>query len=468
MALTATKTGQARTLVATCTASFVMLFNITAPTVAFGRIQVELGARFEDLQWVVSAYSLALAVFLLTAGDLADRYGRRRLFLSGATLFIVSSMVCGLAGSPLMLNLARAGQGAGGAVLIATSLALLAAEFRGRARATAMSAWAAAIGAGVGVGPLLGGALTSAFGWRWLFFANVPLMLIALVAALRVPESRDTSARGIDLPGLVTFSGAMFLIVFGIVRGNSAGWSSPLILGSLTAGAALLAAFVLVERRQRRPMLDLDLFRNRGFLGVSLAGFGVGASIFAATVYVTLYLLGPAGASPVQAGLELLPYALAQVAGSPVARWLEVRLPARVMLGGGLTLTGAGLLLMAAMAHDSGWLWLIPGLMISGFGATLVNVSGAVAAVQVVAVARSGMASGINNTFRQMGVATGTAALGALLQHGTSFLSGLHAVLVVSGLLALVAAVAAAVLVRERDLDAAAAASNSQSGVIGS
>ena len=405
------------TLVAVCTATFALLFNITAPTVAFGRIEAELGASFQDLQWVISAYSLTLAALLLSAGDLADRHGRRRLFLVGAVVFILSSVVCGLAGRPLVLNLGRASQGLGGSIILATSLALLAAEFEGRARATAMSAYAAAIGAGVGMGPLLGGALTGALGWRWLFYANVPLMLVALgAAALRMRESRDPDAHAADPWGFVAFSGGAFLIVFSLVRGNSAGWSSPQIVIAFAAGVGMLAAFVAIERRQRRPMLDLELFRNPAFVGVSLAGFAVAASIFAVTVYLTLYLLNLRGGSPLVVGLQLLPYGVAQVAVAAIAPKLHGRLPARVLLGGGLALGGTGMVLMLGLGTDSAWLQLAPGMVLAGAGATVVNASGAIAAVQFVDVARSGMASGINNTCRQMGLAIGAAGLGAILQ----------------------------------------------------
>ena len=251
------------TLVAVCTTTFMLLLDITVVNVALPNIQRDLHASLTGLQWVVDAYALTLAALILTAGALADRYGRRLLFGVGVVVFTLSSLLCGLAWNIAVLDIARAVQGVGGAALFATALALIGAEYRGPDIGGAIAVWGATIGVAVASGPLIGGILTDALNWRWVFFVNVPVGAFALFVALtRMRESRDPKATSTDVWGLLTFSASLFLIVFGVLRGNDNGWSSALILGSLIGGALLLLAFVAVEHRQARPMLDLGLFRS--------------------------------------------------------------------------------------------------------------------------------------------------------------------------------------------------------------
>src|SRR5918911_5718046 len=242
------------TLFTVCLATFMYLLDITVVNVALPDIQRELHASLSDLQWVVDAYALMLAALLLTAGSLADLLGRRLVFAIGLVLFTCASLLCGLATSPLFLNLARGAQGIGGALMFATSLALLAQEFQGRERGTAFGAWGATTGAAVAVGPLVGGALTDAFGWEWIFFVNVPIgIATATMVRLRVPESRDPAGKGIDWLGGTTFSAALFLLVIGLIRGNADGWGSARIVSLFVAAAALLVAFVAVAPRRGGP-----------------------------------------------------------------------------------------------------------------------------------------------------------------------------------------------------------------------
>ena len=259
-----------------------MLLDITIVVVALPNIQRRLSADLTGLQWVVDAYALALAALILTAGALSDRFGRRLLFTVGVVLFTSASFLCGLAWNITVLDIARGLQGIGGAALFATALALIGHEYRGKEFFGAIAVWGATIGAAVASGPLVGGILTDGLGWRWIFFVNVPVGVFALVIArTRMVESRDPGAVRTDLAGLVTFSAALLLIVFGLLRGNSEGWSSAVIVSALVAGAALLAVFVVAEARQERPMLDISLFRRPAFLGVSLATFAIGAGMFA-------------------------------------------------------------------------------------------------------------------------------------------------------------------------------------------
>jgi EmrB/QacA subfamily drug resistance transporter len=406
------------TLIAVSVAIFMLLLDITVVNVALPDIQRSLHSSFQDLQWVVNAYSLTLAAFLLTAGSLADRFGRRLVFTTGLVVFTLSSAACGLAGSPLALNLFRAVQGTGGAMMFATSLALIAHAFHGRERGVAFGVFGGVIGAAVAVGPVVGGVITSGIGWEWIFFVNVPIGIGAVYLTLsQVSESRDPGAHGVDWLGLLTFSGSLFLLVFALIQGNEKGWGSTRILGFLIASAVLLALFVLVERRQARPMLDLTLFRRPAFAGASIVAFAVSSAMFSMFLYLTLYIQDVLGYSPLQAGLRFLPVTLVSFFVAPLSGRLSVRVPIRLLLGSGLLLVSAGLIAMTAVDAGSGWTTLIPGFVLAGAGVGLINPPLASTAVGVVHHSRSGMASGINNTFRQVGIATGIAGLGATFQH---------------------------------------------------
>jgi EmrB/QacA subfamily drug resistance transporter len=405
------------TLGAVCVATFMLLLDITIVNVALPDIARDLRSSFADLQWVIDAYALSLAALLLTAGSLADLFGRRLLFATGLAIFTAASLLCALATSPLFLELARALQGVGAAAMFATSLALLAATFRGRDRGTAFGAWGATTGAAVAVGPLVGGLLTETVGWEAIFLINVPIGIGAIAATLaRVDESRDPGAAGVDWAGLLTFSGGLFLLVFALVRGNPEGWGSPLIVSFLVGAVVLLVAFVVAERRQARPMFDLTLLRKPAFAGASIAAFALSASLFSMFLYMTLYIQNALGYSPLEAGLRFLPTTLLSFLVAPIAGKLSARLPVRAMIGAGLALVGAGLLAMAHLDADSDWTALLPGFLLTGVGVGLINPPLASTAVGVVPPARAGMGSGINSTFRQVGIATGIAGLGALFQ----------------------------------------------------
>jgi EmrB/QacA subfamily drug resistance transporter len=418
------------TLATVCVAVFMLLLDITVVNTALPSIRDDLGASFTDLQWVVDAYTLTLAALVLTAGSLADRLGRRRVFAVGLGVFTAASLLCGLAPDPTFLNLARAVQGVGGAILFAVSLALIAQEFAaGRERANAMGAFGATIGIAVAVGPLVGGALTDSLGWEWVFFINVPIGAAAIaVTYLKLRETRDPDASRVDWAGVVTFSGALFLLVLALLRGNDEGWGSALIVSLLGGAAVLLLAFVAVERRVREPMLPLELFRSRSFTGVQFAAFAVSGSMFALFLYVTLYLQSYLGHSPLEAGLRYLPITVTIFLVAPVAAALLQRVPARVLMAAGLVLAGTGLLLMSGVDERSSWTSLLGGFVVAGAGVGLLNPVIADVSVSVVPKERSGMASGINDTFRQVGVAVGIAAWGAIfLGRGAERLSDVAA-----------------------------------------
>jgi EmrB/QacA subfamily drug resistance transporter len=396
-------------------AVFMLLLDITVVNTALPSIREDLDASFTDLQWVVDAYTLTLAAFVLVAGSLADRLGRRRVFAWGLGIFTVASAVAALAPDPTWLNLARAVQGVGAAVMFAVSLALIAQEFKGKELGMAMGLYGATIGGAVAIGPLVGGALTDSIGWESVFALNVPIGIAAIVLTYaRIAESRDPAARGIDWAGVTTFSASLFLLVLALLRGNEEGWGSTLIVGLLGGSAALFVTFVLVELRQKHPMLPLRLFRIPAFTGVQLASFAISGSMFALFLYLTLYMQNILGLSALEAGIRYLPLTIVSFIVAPIAGVLMAKLPARGMLAAGLLMVGFGLLLIAGVEQGDEWTGLLGGFLISGAGIGLINPVIANVAVSVVPPEQSGMASGINDTFRQVGIAVGIAAYGAL------------------------------------------------------
>ncbi len=404
------------TLIAVSVATFMLLLDITVVNVSLPSIRADLGASFTDLQWVVDAYALTLAALVLTAGSLADRLGRRRVFAAGLGVFSIASLLCALAPDPTFLNAARAFQGIGGAAMFAVSLALIAQEFpAGRERGTAMGIYGASIGAAVAVGPLVGGALTDSLGWQSVFYLNVPIGIAAIaVTYWKLRESRDPRSTRIDWGGVATFSGALLLLVFALVRGNDEGWGSTLIVAMLTGAAVLMAAFVAVERRAAEPMLPLELFKLPSFTGVQIAAFALSGSAFALFLYLTLYLQNYLGYSPFEAGLRYLPITIASFMAAPVAGLLLSRVPARLLLSGGLAAAGVGLLLQAGVHANSEWTTLLGGFLVLGFAIGMLNPVIADVALSVVPKEHSGMAAGINDTFRQVGIAVGIAVWGAI------------------------------------------------------
>ncbi|MGZ4175548.1 MAG: MFS transporter [Solirubrobacteraceae bacterium] len=502
------------TLIAVCVATFMLLLDVTIVNVALPSIQASLNASFSDLQWVVDAYALTLAALLLTTGSLADLFGRRRMFLIGLVIFTFSSLLSGLAASPLWLNLARGAQGVGGAAMFSTSLALLGTAFQGRERGTAFGAWGAITGLAVAIGPVVGGALTSGLSWRWIFLVNVPIGVVAVAIAMRkVDESRQPGARRPDIIGVVTFSGALGALVYALIKGNSKGWGSTEIVACLVGSAVLLLAFLAAEVLQRdRAMFDLNLFRKPTFSGGLIAAFALSAGLFALFLYLTLYMQDILRYSAFQTGLRFLVLSGAILLTSGLAGRLTAVVPIRLLIAPGLVCVGVGLLLMRGLTESSGWTHLIPGFILAGAGTGLINPPLASTAIGVVTPDRAGMASGINSTFRQVGIATGIAGLGSLFAHTvrthietalshasqvppqaahrlaeavsqgsgaagglasvpgrarpvaahvlrSSFVTGLNEVFLVGAILTLVSAVLTFVLIRSRDFEASAARS---------
>ena len=419
------------TLGAVCTGVFMLLLDITIVNVALPDIQTELDASLSDLQWVIDAYALSLAALLLTAGSLADLYGRRLVFSIGLVLFTAGSVACGLAQDVLFLSIARAFQGIGGAAMFATALALLATAFTGRDRGIAFGAFGATTGVAVAVGPVLGGILTSGLSWRWIFFVNIPISLVALAIALtRVKESHDPRAGSPDWAGFLTFSGSLGLLVYGLIRSGEDGWGDDIVLACLVASGFLFAVFLLVQAGAQHPMFDLSLLRKPTFNGGLVAAFGVSASIFSLLAYLVLYIQGVLGFSAVQSGFRLVLLSAMSFVFAALAGRLTEKVPAKLLIGPGFLVLGVGLFLLHDIPVSSdpdSWRHLIPGLLVCGVAIGLINPPLASTAVGVVTPDRAGMASGANSTFRQVGIATGIATLGSLFanQVGREVTSGL-------------------------------------------
>jgi EmrB/QacA subfamily drug resistance transporter len=403
------------TLVAVCMGTFMLLLDITIVNVALPDIQTSLSASFSDLQWVVDAYALTLAALLLTTGSLADMYGRRLLYSIGLVVFTIASLLCGVATDIRFLEIARALQGIGGATMFAVSLALLAETFRGKDRGVAFGVWGAITGLAVAIGPLLGGALTSGLSWRWIFFVNLPLGIVALVITLRkVEESKAASARRPDWPGFVTFTAALASLVYALIESSERSFSSPRVIGCFVAAGVLLLLFLVAEIKGRHPMFDLQLFRLPTFTGGLIVAFGLSASIFSLLLYLVLYVQDILGYSPFGTGLRLLVLSGGILLTSTIAARLTSHVPVRLLVGPGLIIVSIGIFTMRGLSATSHWTHLIPGFILAGAGVGLVNPPLASTAVGVVQPQRAGMASGINSTFRQVGIATGIALLGTL------------------------------------------------------
>ncbi len=442
-----------RALLIVCVGIFMLLLDITVVNVALPNIQRELHTSFTDLQWVVDAYALLLATCTLNAGTLGDWLGRKRVFISGVVVFTLASALCGSATTPLFLNLARGLQGVGGAAMFSVSLAILSQEFHGRERGTAFGIWGATIGLAVAIGPLVGGLLTEYAGWRWIFFVNLPIGAFCVFGALAyLHESRDEQHRGFDLLGFVLFTGGLFALVLGLLRGSDWGWSSGTTVGLFTAAVVLLTAFVFSQLNKPEAMFDMALFKKPAFAGAQIIALTLSGGMFALFLYLTLYLQNQLHLSPLQAGLRFLPLSLVSFVAAPIAGRLSTRIPVRILFGAGMSLIGIALLTMHGITPSSHWTKLLPGFVLAGVGIGFVNAPLASTAVSVVEPRRAGMASGINTTFRQVGIATGVAGLGAIFQSKHNLIDGLNAILLVAAIISFAGAILGLALVRDRDL----------------
>lgn len=452
------------TLGAVAFALFMIMLDNTVVNVALPSIQRGLGADLPQLEWVVNAYALTFAVLMLTGGKLADLLGRRRIFLTGLTVFTGASLACGLAGSAGQLIAFRALQGGGAALMMPATLAIITAAFPPRQRGMAFGIWAGVSAMALAIGPLVGGLLTEHITWSWIFFINVPVGALAVLAGLIViAESRDTSReQSLDLPGLLISGGALFALTFALVEANEHGWTSTLILGLFGLAVAGLALFLWVESRRRAPMLDLSLFRSGTFAGANIVAFLVTLAMFGVFFFMSLFVQRILDYSPVEAGAIFLPMTVLIIVVAPIAGKLSDRLGSRWLMTGGLTLLAVSLILFSRLDAASGFWNMVPALVIGGFGMASTMTPMTAAAMGSVPVAKAGVSSGVLNTFRQVGGALGIALMGAILtaretsslasghSDAVAWVDGFSTALRVAAIIAFVGAVIAALLIRNR------------------
>jgi EmrB/QacA subfamily drug resistance transporter len=447
------------TLGSLCFALFMIMLDNTVVNVALPAIKADLGISTSELEWTVAAYALTFASLLLTGGKLGDLLGRRLIFVIGLTIFTLSSLACGLSSSAPELIGARAVQGIGAALMMPATLSIISATFAVRERGTAIGIWAGVSAMALAIGPLLGGLITEHISWNWIFYVNVPIGVLAVVSAfVVVPESRDTShEQRLDLPGLLTSGIGLFALVYALIEANNYGWGSARILGLFVVAVVCLSAFVLLELHQRLPLLDLSLFRSGTFAGANLVAILVTLAMFGIFVFFPIYMQTFRGWSPTQAGAALLPWTLMVVIFAPIAGKLSDHVGSRWLISGGMSVVAICCLWLSTVTVDSSFWHMLPGFILGGLGMSFVMTPMSAAAMGAAPVAKAGVASGVLNTFRQVGVALGIGITGAIVANRAAaygspppqaFVYGLTFAMKVSAAICFGGAIAAAVLIR--------------------
>jgi len=451
------------TLGALSFALFMIMLDNTIVNVALPAIKNDLHIGVSELEWVVTAYALTFAVLLLTGGKLGDLLGRRLIFTIGLVVFTASSLACGLSSSATELIGARAVQGVGSALMMPATLSIITATFAARERGMAIGIWAGVSAMALAIGPLLGGVITEHISWNWIFYVNVPIGLLGILASIVVvPESKDTShEQRLDLPGLLASGVGLLALVYALIEAHHYGWTSATILGLFAVAAVALTAFVLLEQRQRLPMLDLTLFRNGTFAGANLVAILVTLAMFGIFVFFPIYMQTFLGWSPIQAGAALLPWTVLIVIFAPIAGKLSDKVGSRWLIAAGMTTVGLCCLELSTVAVGSTFWRMLPGFILGGLGMSFVMTPMSAAVMGAAPVDKAGVASGVLNTFRQVGVALGIAIMGAIITNREAaalragddgphaFVHGLTFGMRVSAVICFGAAIAAAVLVRK-------------------
>jgi EmrB/QacA subfamily drug resistance transporter len=451
------------TLAAVAFGLFMIMLDNTIVNVALPSIEHSLHMSISSLEWIVTAYALTFAALLITGGKLGDMFGRRKMFVVGLAVFTLASLACGLAPSAGFLIGARAVQGIGAALMNPATLSIITATFPPKERGQAIGIWAGVSALALAIGPLLGGLIVDNINWHWIFYVNVPVGVVGIVVSrFFISESRDTShEQSIDLPGLVTSGLALLALSYALIEGNKHGWMSAEILGLFAGAAVLLASFVLLEMRQRLPMLDLSLFRIGSFAGANLVAMLVSLGMFGVFFFVSLYVQNVLGYSPTKAGAIFLPMTVLIILVAPIAGKLSDRIGSRWLMGAGMSTLGVSLLLYQRIGLHTGFWSLLPQLLLGGVGMALTMSPMTSAAMGSVPVDKAGVGSGVLNSFRQVGGSLGIALMGAILlsyAHPTGskqvasqqFVNGLHAALAVSAVITFAGAAVAILLVRTR------------------
>jgi EmrB/QacA subfamily drug resistance transporter len=441
---------------------FMIMLDNTIVNVALPSIQQDLNIGISELEWVFNGYALTFGVLMLTGGKLADMLGRRRIFVAGLVIFTAASLACGLAASAGMLIGARVVQGVGSALMNPATLSIITATFPARQRGMAIGIWAGVSGMALAIGPLVGGLITEHWSWNWIFFINVPIGVLAiLVARLVIDESRDMSAeQRLDLPGLLSSAIALFALTYGLIEANTYGWTSTRILALFAVAAIGFAAFILLELRQRVPMLDLKLFKNSTFAGANSVMLLVGLAMFGVFFYNSLFIQNIIGWSAVQTGASFLPMTILIILIAPIAGKYSDRVGSRWLMGGGMVLLAISLLIFSRLTATSNFWDILPGLLIGGLGMAVVMTPTTAAAMGSVPVDKAGVGSAVLNSGRQVGGALGIAVMGAIVasyatgipgtpEAAAGFVTGYQHALQVAALIALAGAVIAVATVRK-------------------
>ena len=444
------------TLAAVSFGLFMIMLDNTIVNVALPTIQRSLHLRVSELEWVVAGYALTFGALMLTGGKLADLFGRRAMFVAGLAVFTLSSLACGLAGGASLLIAARIVQGVGAALMNPSTLSIITVTFPPKQRGTAIGIWAGVSALALAIGPLAGGLITEHINWNWIFFINVPIGALAIVAAFAfIEESRDTSAeQRPDAPGLFTSALGLFALSYALIEANTYGWTSGRILAAFVVAAVSLAGFVALERRQRLPMLDLSLFRNRGFAGANTVMLLVGLAMFGVFFYVSLYLQQILRYSPVKAGASFLPWTVLIILLAPFAGRLSDRFGSRPFVSGGMVVLTGSLYLFSRMGmHESFW-GLLPAMILGGVGMGVSMAPTTAAAMHSVRADKAGVGSAVLNSMRQIGGSLGIAVMGAIVaasvpgaagaRQPVDFLNGFHHALETGSIITIAGAVVAA------------------------
>jgi EmrB/QacA subfamily drug resistance transporter len=449
------------TLAAVAVGLFMIMLDNTVVNVALPSIRQDLGIGISELEWIVNAYALTFGVLMLSGGKLADMYGRRLIFIVGLVIFTVASLICGLAPNAELLIAARTVQGVGAALMNPATLSIITATFPPRQRGMAIGIWAGVSALALAFGPLVGGLLTEHISWNWIFFINVPIGVLAVLAArIFITETRDTSReQRLDLPGLLASGIGLFALTYGLIKTNQNAWTSPLVLSMLAVAAVSLTAFVLLERHQRIPMLDLSLFRNATFAGANIVMLLIGLAMFGVFFFNSLFIQNILGFSAVQTGATFLPMTLMVVLVAPVAGRLADQFGPRWLMGLGLTLVAIALLLFGQLDANATFWSILPGLLVGGVGMAISMAPTTAAAMGSVPVDKAGVGSAVINSMRQVGGSTGIAVMGALFatkltvgptdpRYADQFVAGYHLALHVAAAVALAGAIVAVLTVR--------------------
>jgi EmrB/QacA subfamily drug resistance transporter len=444
----------------------IMLDN-TVVNVALPSIQRDLGADLSELEWIVTGYALTFASLMLVGGKVADAYGRRLIFVVGIVVFTTASLLCGLATSSEMLIGARVLQGAGAALMNPATLSIIAATFPPRERGTAIGIWAGTSALALAIGPLVGGLITEHLDWSWIFFVNVPIGVLGIVASfLFIDESRDETHASLDLPGLATSAVGLFALTYGLIEANTYGWTSARIVGAFALAGVALASFIILERRRSDPMLPLELFRNRTYTGANLVMLLVALAMFGVFFFVSLYMQNILGYSAVQTGAAFLPMTVLIVLVAPIAGKTSDRLGSRGLMTAGMLLLTVQLVLFSRLGADSSFWNLLPALLIGGIGMAFTMTPSAAAATRSVPVDKAGVGSAVLNCARQVGGTMGVAIMGAIVagQVGQvtpspafreafvdAFMRGFERALLVAACIALLGALVSYLMVRPHE-----------------